>query len=410
MPETTLSNQPASARRAIPAKADILIRVFARGAMDGLNVIIPHGDKNYYAARPTIAIPAPDHLSASSGDGQRAIDLDGFFGLHPALIPLKPAWDAGALAFVHASGSPDPTHSHFDAQDFMERGLPGDKRAVSGWLNRCLPASAGANASPLRAVAAGVMLPMALRGPVPAVAMRSLAEFQLGGARSREPALQKIGQSLQGFFASGSELDQKARTTFAALQAVQKLNPGQYKPQRDAKYPDGDFGQGLKQIAQLVRSEVGLEAAALDIGGWDTHSAEGTAQGQLARLLADLGGGLGAFYTDLSDLFDRITLVVMTEFGRRVAENGSGGTDHGHGSVMFVISNNLAAARVHARWPGLAQEQLYGPGDLAVTTDFRQVLAEIVQQRLPAASLASQGALAAILPGFTPAPPLGLFK
>jgi len=380
-------------------QADVLLCIFLRGAMDGLNVVVPFGDPDYYAARPTISIAAP-----AAGKVLTAQDLDGFFGLHPALKSLKSIWENGSLALIHASGSPDPSHSHFDAQEFMELGTPGEKKAAAGWLARHILSLPESNNSPFRALSIGTLVPRSLQGSVPAVALKSIADYRLGGKVGQNPAILKIGESLSQLYAGSSLLDQRARLTFEAIQYLQKVGASGYTPSSGAKYPDGEFGQGLKQIAQIIKAEIGLEIATLDVGGWDTHVQEGAAEGQLANLLNALGSGLAAFYQDLGDRFARITVVAMSEFGRRVQENGNGGTDHGHGNVMFVISNRLAAAKVWGQWPGLSKENLSGPGDLAVTTDFRTVLAELVQKRLKNPKISE------VFPGFAAAPALGIFK
>ena len=355
-------------------RRDILVCVFQRGAADGLNVVVPFGDRDYYANRPSLGIKEP------SGDGT-AIDLDGFFGFHPALAPLKELYDDRVLAAVHAAGSPDDTHSHFDAMDFMERGTPGSKSLTTGWIGRHLSTLDTGNGSPFRAVGIGHSAQASLRGPVPATALQSIADFHLKGLRS--PAeLAGFQASLASLYPSSDFLDGQAKQTFEAVATLAAANPGTYQPQNGAQYPDSDFGQALAQVAQLIRADLGLEVACVDIGGWDTHSAEGSATGTLAGLLGDLGSGLHAFYTDLADRMAHITVATMSEFGRRVKENASGGTDHGHGNCMFLLGGGVAGGKVYGSWPGLAADQLYGPGDLAITTDFRTVLSEVLERRL----------------------------
>ncbi len=356
---------------------DVLVCIFQRGGMDGLNAVIPYGEaKNYYDQRPSLAVQAP-----SSGSAQSILDLDGFFGLNPALAPLKDIWDDHALAIVHACGSPDPTHSHFDAMDYMERGTPGQKQITTGWLSRHLSAMATQNQTPFRAVGVAPMLPSSLRGPVSATALESIATFHLGGARSN-PQLASFQAGLARLYAGGGLLAQESNLTFQAMETLAKVNPGAYVPAGAAKYPQTAFGNGLKQIAELIKAGLGMEVATLDIGGWDTHVDQGSTDGYLPALMTDLAGGILAFYQDLGDLFKRVTLVTMSEFGRRVQENGSAGTDHGHGNVMFVVSRNILGSKVYGQWPGLAPDKLVTPGDLAVTTDFRAVLAEILAQRV----------------------------
>ncbi|ABX04324.1 MAG TPA: DUF1501 domain-containing protein [Herpetosiphon sp.] len=353
-----------------PAQRDVLICVFQRGGADGLNMVVPHGEAAYYQARPNVAIAQPNQQLG-------AIDLDGFFGLHPSLEPFKEIWNAKQLAIVHACGSPDPTHSHFDAMDYMERGTPGQKSDPRGWLGRHLAATQQSNDSPFRAVGFGSLLQASLRGGS-ATALTSLEAFNLQANRLELPKLRAAhGQLYRG---SGM-LVGAAQQTFAALEIMQKLNPSQYQPSDGAVYPDSPYGKALKQIAQLIKADLGLEVACADIGDWDTHVNQGGADGEMAANLAEFAAGLRALYTDLSANLGRVTIVTMSEFGRRAAENGGGGTDHGHGNVMFVMGGNVTGG-IYGTWPGLQPEQLYGPGDLAITSDFRDVLAEILQKRL----------------------------
>ncbi len=372
---------------------DILICIFLRGAMDGLNAVIPHAEARYHDLRPTIHIPDPDQANG-------AIDLDGFFGLHPALEPLKEIFVEGDLAFVHASGSPDPSRSHFDAQEFMERGVPGDKTISSGWLARHLASMTTQNDSPFRAVGMGNILQTSLHGPISALALKSIADFHLNG---NEQEIVRVQQTLQALYAGDAWLDQEGRQVFQAFDFLEAADPSQYQPQHGAEYGDDLFGQGLKQIAQIIRADMGLEVACIDLGGWDTHAEEGAVEGAMAALLQELAAGLEAFYTDLQDDMNRITLVAMSEFGRRVQENASLGTDHGHGNVMFLMGGGVNGGRVYGEWPGLEEENL-DRGDLAITTDYRTVLSEIVQKRL----LNDQ--LSEVFPTYQQAPFLGLVQ
>ena len=375
---------------------DVLVTIFQRGGMDGLSVVVPHGDGGaYYDVRPQIAIPAPD------GSDTAAIDLDGHFGLHPALRPLKELYDAGRLAVVHAAGSPDPSRSHFEAMEFMERGTPGEKMTSAGWINRHLQTAAWQNDSPFRAVGIGTIVQSSLQGPVPAQALKSIADYHLQG---REDQLAAIQQTLAGLYriqAPAAALDRHAEEVFATTTQLMKLAATDYTPEHGAVYPETDYGLGLKQVAQLIKAEIGLEVACVDIGGWDTHELQGNAQGELAALVAEFGQGLVAFAADLRDRLDHVTVVTMSEFGRRVEENASGGTDHGHGNCMFAIGGGVNGG-VYARWPGLTADKLDG-GDLAITTDYRDVLAEIVTGRL------LNPAVETIFPGYTPKP-LGLIR
>ena len=358
-------------------RGDTLVVIFLRGAADALNMVVPHGEEAYYARRPTLNIPRPDDLRAASG--QRTVDLDGFFGLHPALQPLLPAWQAEQLAIVQACGAPDESRSHFKAMALMERGVETEQGPASGWIGRHLGSLDTGNRSPLRAVGLGAMAPASLRGSIPAAAFRSIAEFHLGQDPQAVAAMQ---QALSALYAADEPLSLLGRETLTMIDTLQALNPSEYTPARSANYPASDFGSSLQQVAMLIKAEVGLEVAAVDLGGWDTHFAQGAVAGLMADLLGDLATGLAAFHADLHDHLGNLTIVVMSEFGRRLQENASLGTDHGHGSLMFLLGGAVAGGQIHGQWPGLQPDQLVGPGDLAVTTDYRDVLAEVVAQRL----------------------------
>lgn len=383
---------------AAPAEAasagDVLVCLFLRGGADGLNVVVPVGDADYHRARPTLAIPEPGSGAAA------ALDLDGFFALHPALAPLAELYADGDLAAVHAAGSPDETRSHFDAMDFMERGTPGEKSVTTGWIGRHLATLAGGNDSPFRAVGMGQIVQTSLRGPVPAVALQSIADFHLAG---RPGEIESFQRSLASLYAGDGLLAEQAQETFAAIAILAAADPGQYQPQNGAAYPPSPVGLGLQQVAQLIRADLGLEVACVDAGGWDTHEGQGGAEGLMAGLLADFGAALAAFYADLGDRMDGVTVVTMSEFGRRLAENAAGGSDHGHGGAMLLLGGGVRGGRVYGDWPGLARERLAGPGDLAITTDFRTVLAELVEKRL------GNPAVGEVFPGFVAPPYLGIF-
>jgi len=366
------------------ARKKILVAIFQRGAADGLNIVVPFAERRYYDLRPTIAIPDPTKPNG-------AIDLDGHFGLHPALRSIKPLWDARQLAIIEATGSPDPTRSHFDAQDFMESGTPG-KLSDSGWLNRALPEAAHP-VSPLRAIAMGTQLPRTLRGDQGAVAVNNLDQFQVRAQASAD-ILERMYASTNDrqLMASGKE-------TFEALRMIETLNRSPYAPSNGAQY-QGPFGQSLQQIARLIKADVGVEAAFADIGGWDHHSNEGP---QLTTLLQQFGASLSAFSRDMGDRMEDIVLVTMSEFGRTVKEDGNGGTDHGHGNVMMVLGGPVQGGRIYGEWPGLEEEQLYERRDLAISTDFRAVLGELVSGHL--GQQASR-----VFPGFAPGRALGLLK
>ncbi|HEX8127486.1 MAG TPA: DUF1501 domain-containing protein [Pyrinomonadaceae bacterium] len=360
-----------------------LIAIFQRGAVDGLNMVVPHGEKNYYAMRPSIAVAQPGKGATAAGES--AIDLDGFFGLHPALAEFKPMWDAKRLAIVHAAGSPDNTRSHFDAQDYMEAGTPGVKSTPDGWLNRYLQARLDPKASPFRGVAMTQNLPRAMQGRAPALAISNLADFSIRAGQS--------SQTVQGGFediyeqAAGDALQGTGRETFEAIAFLKQVNPAQYKPENGAQYPRTQFGNALLQIAQLVKAGVGLEVAFTDVGGWDTHVNEGGARGQLAARLTEFGNGIAALYTDLGARMDDVLILSMSEFGRTVRENGNRGTDHGHANAMFIIGGATRGGKVYGQWPGLDADKLYDGRDLALTTDFRDVFGEVAQKHLGSADL-----------------------
>jgi uncharacterized protein (DUF1501 family) len=358
----------------------IVVAIFQRGAADGISMVIPFGDKHYYELRPQISIPAPGR----NVDGS-AMDLDGFFGLHPALASLKPIYDDAHLAIVHAVGSPDSTRSHFDAQDYMESGTPGNKAGADGWLNRYLEHNQEAQASPFRAVAISPTLPRSLTGTAPAIAMQRVADFGIrGGAASGD---------IEELF------EDTYKDTFEAVKLLRSAAFPQYTPAAGTRYPNSPFGQALQQIAQLIKSNIGLEVAFTDIAGWDTHANQGNSRGQLANRLKDFGDGLAALYQDLNDRIENIVIVTMTEFGRAMRQNGSGGTDHGHASCLFIAGGPVRGGKVYGRWPGLAHDQLYEGRDLALTTDFRSVFSEVLYKHM------NKRDTVPVFPNFTPQMP-----
>jgi len=364
--------QRAVAEGVSPSKKKMVV-LFQRGAMDGLNVVVPFAEPNYYRLRPTIAIPQPQ-----SGSLDAALDLDGFFGLHPSLQPLQALFQNGQLAIVQAVGSPDPTRSHFDAQDFMESGTPGVKATDDGWLNRAMQSMPEDSASPFRAVAFGPYLPRTLAGSAPAVAIPDLKQFKMYGPQ----------QTVEGGFEAmyAQTVDQALRgvgqETFEAIDQLKKINPDAYQPENGALYPTSRFGKSLMEIAELFKADVGLEVAFLDSGGWDHHVNEGGVQGQLSNLLRDLGQGIAAFHQDMGDRMGDVVFVSMSEFGRTAHENGNRGTDHGHANCMFVMGGDVRGGKVYTRWPGMNDGQLYQDRDLAVTTDYRSVLGEIMLKHM----------------------------
>src|SRR5947207_3221829 len=372
-------------------RGKVLICLFQRGAADALNVVVPFGEEAYYTMRPSIAIPRP-----VSGAAQAALDLDGFFGLHPSLASFKPLWDNGILAPVHAVGSPSNTRSHFDAQDYMESATPDNKGTRDGWLNRYLAVKgtcdechvAGKTAA-FRAVSMTPQTPRILEGASPTVAMNSLDEFTVRSTGSQAEsieALYKTG-SADVVHAAGGEM-------FEAMKILKSANPQKYQAQNGADYPRSPFGQHLRQIAQLIKADVGLEVAFADVGGWDTHVNQGGSTGQLAARLDDFAKSIQALVSDLGDRMADVVIMTMSEFGRTARQNGNGGTDHGHATALFVIGGGVKGKKVYGKWPGLEAEQLNEGRDLALTTDFRSVFSEVAFKHLGAANMKS------VFPGF----------
>jgi len=368
IPSFLLKSVMAEATTAV-ANNKKLVVLFQRGAADGLNIVVPYKEKNYYAMRPSIAIQQKDVL-----------DLDGFFGLHPQMAAFKPLYEQGHLAIVHAAGSPDPSRSHFDAQDYMESGTPGVKSTQDGWLNRALldgpvPNGPGGKPSAFRAVALGSQVPRTLEGKQPAIAISNLADFSVAG---KGPQPSAISNAFQAMYDESSDavLHGTGQETFEAVKMLKSADPSKYQPAADVNYPNTPFGNSLKQIAQLMKANLGVEAAFSDIGGWDTHQNQGAATGQLASRLSEFSNGIAAFWKDMGDDGENITLVTMSEFGRTARQNGTGGTDHGHANVMFVLGGKVKGGKVYGKWPGLNDGQLNEGRDLTVTTDFRRVLGE----------------------------------
>ena len=394
----SLGFAPAFLARTVEAagtvRRKVLITIFQRGAVDGLNMVVPFGERDYYAARPSIAIPRPNV-------GEGAVDLDGFFGLHPRLAPLKPLWDARQLAIAHASGSPDGTRSHFDAQDYMETATPGVKSTQDGWLNRYLHAREHAEATPFRAVALAGQLPRSLQGTEPALAIGQIGQFGIRAGQATE----MVQASFESEYAAAADsiLKNTGGQAFDAVKMLKSADPSRYQPENGAEYPRSAYGEALRQIAQLVKADVGLEVAFAEAGGWDTHVNQGASAGQLGGRLDDFGRGIAALVRDLGDRMSDIVIMSMSEFGRAVAENGNRGTDHGHGNAMFIIGGqNVRGGKVYGRWPGLAREQRYDGRDLAVTTDFRSVFDEVVRGHLGVTDTRT------IFPGFKDSQRLGL--
>jgi uncharacterized protein (DUF1501 family) len=353
-------------------------------------MVVPYGERAYYDLRPGIAIGKPE-----SGNLASAVNLDGFFGLHPSLAPLKSFWDSKRLAIVHAAGSPDNTRSHFDAQDYMESATPGRKGTMDGWLNRYLQSKPDSDRNIFRAVSMTQLTPRAMQGKAPTLAISNLADFTIRAGKS--------SASVQGGFEAiydqtvNDSLGGTGKETFEAVNYLKKVNPGQYKPENGAQYPRTPFGNSLLQIAQLIKAGVGLEVAFTDTPGlnWDTHVNQGNAQGQLGNLLQQFGSAIAALHTDLGQRMDDVVILTMSEFGRTARENGNRGTDHGHANAMFVLGNSVRGGKVYGQWPGLGNDQLNEGRDLALTTDFRDVFGEVAKKHLGTSNLQT------VFPGYT---------
>jgi uncharacterized protein (DUF1501 family) len=386
-PTIALANTSSNA----PRNTDTLIVIFQRGAMDGLSAVVPYTEAQYYAQRKTIAVPKPD--AATGG----ALDLNGRFGLHPALAPLKAIWDRGELSVVHAVGITTPNRSHFDAQDFMERAWFEKGTVYSGWLNRHLASNARMNDTSFRGLAIGKAVPKSMGGAATVVGLNSIATFGLNSNSTRKITLT---DTLESTFSSNRMLDSSGLQTFAALDELASKNPGTIAVENNAVYPNTNFGNQMKDLAALIKSGVGVEVATCELGGWDTHNNE---VAELNTLFDQFAKTLAAFNTDMGARMKSITVLSMTEFGRRVAENGSQGSDHGRGSCMFAMGGGVVGKQVFGQWPGLAESQLEG-GDLRVTTDYRAVLAEALAKRCGNAEK-----LADVFPGFTGQASSGLF-
>ena len=402
---------PAFLRRAVFAadatagkRRKTLVCIFQRGAADGLSMVVPHGDPDLYRLRPALGIPR-----------SQALDLDGFFGLHPSLESFLPIYKQGHLAIVHACGSPDGTRSHFDAQDYMESGTPGKKSVPDGWLARAVlacPEDRAKMKSPFRAVAIGGQMPRSLQGDAGALAIPDLRSFGVAeaafasrparGGKGRKgagggddgvmTAARPVGpaSSFETLYdqAVGDVFHGPGRESFDAIKMLRQANPGGYTPANGAQYPNGRYGESLKQIAQLIKADVGLEVAFAESGGWDTHVNQGAAQGQLANRLAEFGRGIAALYQDLGDRMSDVVILTMSEFGRTARQNGNNGTDHGHATAFFALGGGVRGGKVLGQWPGLADEQLYERRDLALTTDFRAVFGEVALKHLGARNMA----------------------
>jgi uncharacterized protein (DUF1501 family) len=373
------------------SSSDVLISIFLRGGADGLSLVPPFGDPSYYALRPTLAIPPPGSAA------NPALNLDGFFGLPPAMAALLPVYQGGQLLIVHASGSTDPSRSHFDAQFFMEIGKPGDLNVVTGWLGRHLASRPPAKVdAALRGIGFNYGLPQTLVGAPDTLPIPDPANFGLSGSSStRTQRLTWLGNAYQ---VERDPLRTAALNTQRTITTLSALNINGYVPAGGAVYPGGSFGTALRSTAALIRADMGVEAVQIDLGGWDTHSAQGPINGGMAVNMQQFAQAIAAFYVDMvyANKINNVTLVATSEFGRVARENASQGTDHGHGNAMFVMGGQVRGGRVLTQWPGLADGQLYQNQDLQVTIDYRDILAETVLRRLGNTNLDL------VFPGYTP--------
>lgn len=388
-----------------------LVAIFMRGAADGLNIVVPFGEPRYREVRPILGLQSPQAQDDNRNNGPfgPVIDLDGKFGLHAGLRHFKELWDKRQLAIVEAAGSPDPSRSHFDAQDYMESGTPG--KTGNGWLNRAL-GDPGPGASPLRAVALANRVPRTLRGEYEAVALGNVQDFNISDGERM--AILRNMYSLT----PDATMRRTGKDAFEAMKMIQSMAkdqpsggrgqapfaPGTAGPVQNNKpsySAGGPLGRNLQELARLINSDAGVEAAFAEVDGWDHHQSENQ---QLPILLSQFSNAIAAFCQDLGDRLEDVAIVTMSEFGRTVEENGTGGTDHGHGSLMMVLGGAVRGGKIYGEWPGLEKEQLFEGRDLAVTTDFRTVLSELVQGHL------GRNDLGAVFPGFKPGPSLGLLR
>ncbi|MBC8033360.1 MAG: DUF1501 domain-containing protein [Chitinophagaceae bacterium] len=376
---TFLARAANSSKIILPYKRKkVMVCIFQRGAMDGLMAVTPFNDPFLKAARPTIFI-----TPAQQGTGKPLIDLDGNYGLHPSMASFEPYFRDKRLAIVHGIGSPNNTRSHFDAQDYMESGTPFDKGTATGWLNRAVGLLGHESATPLRAVSLTSSLPRSFYGDHPTVAISNLQSFAIQ-YKGNPLSANMTARSFEELYdkASVSLLKETGKESFDAIKMLQKADTKNYKPQSGAVYPTSPLGNALKQIAQLIKLDVGLEVAFAESGGWDTHFNQGTSNGIFARNAADLSNSIAAFWTDLGTYQDDVTVMSMTEFGRTVRQNGTGGTDHGRASCNFILGNNVNGGRVHGTINPLSPENLEDGRDLPVTTDFRAVFSEVADKHL----------------------------
>jgi uncharacterized protein (DUF1501 family) len=358
-------------------KNKILVCIFQRGAMDGLMAVTPFNDDYLKNARPTLFMSA-----AKTGTGTPLIDLDGRFGLHPAMNAFESLFRDKRLAIVHGIGSPNNTRSHFDAQDYMESGTPFNKGTGSGWLNRAV-GLLGHDATPFQAVSLTSSMPRSFYGDNPSLAISNLQDFSIQ-MRGTPMATNMVAKSFEDLYdqTSSSLLNKTGKESFDAVKMLQKTDVKNYKPENNVVYPTSALGNAMKQIAQLIKMDVGMEVAFAESGGWDTHFNQGTELGVFARNATDLSTCITSFWKDISAYQDEVTLMTMTEFGRTVKQNGTGGTDHGRASCNFILGNDVNGGIVHGNVKPLAVENLEDGRDLAVSTDFRSVFSEVADRHL----------------------------
>lgn len=372
------------------AATDTLVFVFLRGGADGLSVCVPYGEDDYYNLRPTIAIPAP------GGGADAATDLNGFFGLPPAMSAVRGAYDDGHLLFIQASGLVDETRSHFEAQRFIELGKANDPHITTGWLARLLDnTTASPLSAPLRGLGVSYGMPVSLQGGPLSLPIPDPSQFGISGDWATVD--QRLDALSALYAASDEPLRSSALNTRGAIDLMKTIDFEGYAPTNGTVYPDDEFGRTLRACAAIIKARAGVQVMALDLDGWDTHDAENPINGRMAALMNSLSGGLAAFHADVMGSGDPgVTLVAMSEFGRNVAENGNGGTDHGHGNAMIALGKAVHGGRVLTQWPGLAPEQQYEEQDLVITIDHRDVLSEILSKRLGVSNVAT------IFPGYSP--------
>ena len=374
-----MAEAAASEKLRLPYKRKrVLVCIFQRGAMDGLMAVTPFTDEHLRAARPNLLMPA-----VANGKGSVLIDLDGRWGLHPNMKAFEPLFREGRLAVVHGIGSPNNTRSHFDAQDYMESGTPFNKGTASGWLNRAVGLLGHDAVTPFTAVSLTSALPRSFYGDHPSVSISNLQDFAIQ-MRGNPAAVNTAARSFEELYdqTSAGLLHDTGKESFEAMKVLQQADLRGYRPAGGAVYPGSPLGNSLRQIAQLIKMDVGLEVAFTESNGWDTHFNQGTDNGIFARNVADLSNSIAAFWSDLDAYQDDVTVMTMTEFGRTVHQNGTGGTDHGRGSCNFILGNNVLGGKVHGSVAELAVENLEDGRDLPVTTDFRGVFSAVADGHL----------------------------